>query len=126
MRDQEWLDSALHALDLIYFDGALAEDGVTVKWWPFKVSRSGTFLYGDYSAGRIRMSCVLSDAWVPSFVTVGVLFHETLHHVIGLQHDLTFSLAEAQYVHHAKAAVWENLNFFRMVNETKTKTRGWK
>lgn len=122
MRDQEWLESALHALDLVYFDGALAEDGVKVKWHTFRPGKD-TLVYGDYFGGQIRMSRVLSQMWVPSYMTVGTLFHETLHHVIGMDHDLTFSLAESQYVHHAKAAVWERLNFDALMAAAQKRTK---
>ena len=114
MRDQEWLNAALTALDLVYFDGALSEDDVKVKWWPFKVSR-GIVIYGDYCQKQIRINRVLADPTVPTFVTIGTLFHETLHHVIGLEHDLTFSFAEAQYVHCTRAALWEREHFNRIV-----------
>lgn len=115
MRDQEWLESALHALDLVYFDGALALDEVHARWHTFRAPKTPNITYGDYCDRRIRMSRVLADPTVPSYVTVGVLFHETLHHVIGLDHDLTFAFAEAQYVFHAKAALWERANFERLV-----------
>ena len=123
MRDQEWLESALHALDLVYFDGALAADEVHVHWHTFRAPKAATITYGDYWAKRIRMNRVLADPTVPSFVTVGVLFHETLHHIIGLEHDLTFALAESQYVHHAKAALWERENVLRMIFEGRKRSR---
>jgi hypothetical protein len=115
VRDQEWLESALHALDLVYFDGALAEGEVHAHWHTFRAPKTPNITYGDYWDKRIRMSRVLADHTVPSYVTVGILFHETLHHVIGLEHDLTFAFAEAQYVHHAKAALWERANVDRLI-----------
>jgi len=116
MRDQEWLDEALAALDLVYFDGLLAEDGVRAKWKTFKLTAGCTVItYGDYLEKNIRMNRCLADLSVPTFFVLGILFHETLHHVVGMDHDLTFELAEAQYVHHAKASVWERMNVDRLV-----------
>ena len=121
MRDQEWLDSALHALDLVYFDGALAEDGVTARWHTFRIGARSRITFGDYWEKHIRMNRVLADPTVPAFVTVGTLFHETLHHVIGLEHDLTFAFAEAQYVHHARAALWERAHLERLIDMNRGK-----
>ncbi len=120
MRDQEWLDSALHALDLVYFDGALAEDGVKARWHTFRPTKN-SITYGEYLDKRIRINRCLAALDVPSYMPVGTLFHETLHHVIGMDHDLTFMLAEAQYVHHAKAAVWEREHVDMLIARTTRK-----
>ena len=120
MRDQEWLESALSALDLIYFEGQLREDEVRVKWHKFRPAKN-CLTYGEYFNKEIRVNSVLARAWVPDFVVVSTVFHETLHHVIGMDHDLTFDLAESRFAHHTKALLWEAANIDKLLEESKKK-----
>lgn len=108
-RDRDWLTDALAAFDLLHFDGALAEKNFAIKWFRFRTKGQST-RYGEYrfrdSPPMIRISTVLSQAWIPDYVVLDVVHHEALHAVVGLDHDLAFQLSEARYVHHAKAQMW--------------------
>jgi hypothetical protein len=61
------------------------ERGVTIKWgrkrtWP----ACGTCRIGSYRAGVIRLHPALKRA--PRYVLVWTIYHERLHHRLGLEH----------------------------------------
>jgi len=105
LRDREWLDDALAAFDLLYFEGALAEVPVRIVWHTYRPAV--TYTCGDYLEGRIRINRRLSSLVVPDYVVLGTVYHECLHAVVGMDHDISFELAEGRYVHRTKAALWE-------------------
>lgn len=104
-RDQEWLDDAIAAFDLLYFEGALGLIPVRARWHRF--SAKVCFTYGDYLEGRIRVNSVLSSYEIPDYVVLATVYHECLHAIIGMEHDLAFDFAESRYVHYTKAMLWE-------------------
>jgi len=104
-RDQEWLDDALAAFDLLYFEGGLAEVPVKIKWHRFR--SAVIYTCGDYLEGRIRINIKLALPAVPDYVVLHTVYHECLHAMVGMEHDLAFDFAEGRYVHHTKASLWE-------------------
>ncbi len=121
-RDQEWLDDAIAAFDLLYFEGALALIPTRAKWHRF--SAKNGFTYGDYLEGRIRINSVLASEEIPSYVVLATVFHECLHAVVGMEHDLAFELAEARYVHYTKAMLWEAEHYDRLIARVGTSSTG--
>lgn len=126
-RDQDFLDDALAAFDLLHFDGHLSDRGVTIKWHRFRTKGTST-RFAEVALGehpQIRVNRVLAQQWVPSFFLLDVIHHELIHVLLGPAHDLAFRLCEDRYVHHAKASMWEvaNIEAFMEASKALTRTR---
>lgn len=109
-RDLEWLQDALHALDRVFFDGHLGDHPVKLRWMRWRPTKG--FVYAQYwdCQGLIEVNRALAWLWVPDYVVMATLYHEALHHVVGMDHDLAFNLSEARYPHFAASQVWEARN----------------
>ena len=114
-RDQEWLNDALAAFDLLYFEGELERRKIKVKWADIRAdNRSERFVFGTYYRKTVRVNRKLAQDWVPSYVVLYTIYHECLHALVARTHNLTFQLAEARYIHHTKAELWERENIDRL------------
>lgn len=110
-RDREWLEDALDAFDLLYFDGQLEALGIKIRWHTFR-SKGQRSRFGEahFVLKTVRINRVLAQAWVPDYFVLDVVHHELLHFTVSPEHDLAFRLSEERFVHHAKACVWEALH----------------
>jgi hypothetical protein len=117
LRDRAWLQRALNAVDLVFFESHCSEYPVTIKWMPWKPAKPGAgFLYATYCEGLILVNRTLAWGWVPDFVVVGTVYHEALHHIVGMEHDLAFKYAEHKFPHYTDAALWEQAHHDKLVN----------
>lgn len=114
-RDSAWLRRALSAIDMVFFDGLLEEHEVTVRWSRWRQVKPGSyFIYATYLEHSIEVNRALAWHWVPDFVVMSTIYHEALHHVVGMEHDLAFRFAEQKFPHYAEAAVWEVENLQKL------------
>lgn len=113
-RDVSDLRESLHALDLVFFDGQLDDVGVKVKWMRWRPMIESPFIYATYLNNVIEVNRALAWHWVPEYVVMATLYHEALHHVVGMDHDLAFTFAEQRYPHFAASQVWEACNLQRL------------
>ena len=109
MRTQEELDRLFDALDTVYFDGELRSRGLTIAWKKYRKLKRNLY-YGHFweDGNKITINRVLARPEVPTMVLMQTILHEQLHAVLGPDHDGGFAAAEARYVHHAAACVWES------------------
>ena len=72
----------------------------------------------------IRVHPVLDAAWVPDFFVEYIVYHEMLHHVIGMPvrngrrnlHGHEFRARERQFLRYAEAIAWEHANLDRLLS----------
>lgn len=115
-RDKEWLEAALRAIDLVFFESHMAEYPVTIKWARWRQMRKGSeFVYATYLEGTIEVNRALAWLWVPDFVVMSTVYHECLHHFTGHDHDLAFKFAEQKFPHYTDALLWEQVHFDKLV-----------
>jgi hypothetical protein len=107
IRDQDWLEEAVHALDLVCFDGHLPA-GLHVSWHKYRPAKRPTL--GDYLDGRIRMNVILQSEKVPSYYVLSTLYHECLHALLGHEHGPLFLVTERQFPRYTEALLWEKAN----------------
>jgi hypothetical protein len=115
-RDLAWLRRGMSSLDMVFFEGHLEEIPVVIRWarWrPVKTVES--FYYATYLDSEIEVNRVLAWSWVPDYFVMSVIYHECLHHVVGMDHDLAFKYAEQKFPHHTDALLWELQNVERLV-----------
>ncbi len=116
-RDLSDLRESLHALDLVFFDGHLGDANVAVKWMRWKKATvSHEFVYATYLQNVIQINRALAWHWVPEYVVMATLYHEALHHIVGMDHDLAFTFAEQRYPHFAASQVWEAHNIQKLLS----------
>ena len=107
-----------HRLNEAYFGGRLS---CSITWGTRKRGRRPrTIRLGTYSPDQriIRIHPVLDSPAVPACVIQDVLYHEMLHHELGmvrgngrvLSHHRLFRAAEKAFPHHAKAREWIQKN----------------
>jgi hypothetical protein len=108
-RDLDWLNESFRAIDRVYFGDALSIEGYKIKWMRWRPNKK-SFCFGlcDKELKVIQLNRALQHEWVPDFVLLSTLYHEMLHIVIGDDHDVAFELAEARFIHHVQAQVWES------------------
>ena len=119
------LDVIRDALAKTYFD-----DSVSIPaTWGVSRRRPGqrSVRLGSYSfdEGLIRIHPALDSKRVPPCVLVGVVYHEMLHHVLGVEidqgrrrvHTGAFRARERVYIHHDRAEAWENRHLQKLMNE---------
>lgn len=112
LRTHEWLEDSLAALDRVYFDDRLAHVQIGwMKWRPRKKTFYWGFCYTSEKPPRIEVNRLLARVDVPAYVALETIYHELLHLVIGVDHDLAFTLAEKRFVHHGAASEWNAANF---------------
>lgn len=113
-RDVHWLRRGLEAVNMVFFEGML--ESVNIKWSRYRpVTKIEKFTYGSYLDNVIEISPVLAWYWVPDYVVMATIYHESLHHMVGMEHDLTFVLSEKRFPHHAEGLTWEARNWERLV-----------
>lgn len=106
MRDDEWLQERVWAIDVVSFAGALEEHGVVCRWRSYpRRSR----LLGQYDSEKKEMSinARLRSAEVPDYVVMATIHHEACHALVSVEHDEAFRKAETLYPFWARAAAWE-------------------
>jgi len=72
----------------------------------------------------IRVHPVLDAAWVPDFFVEYIVYHEMLHHVVGMPalngrrclHGPAFRARERQFERYAEAIAWEQANLDRLLS----------
>jgi hypothetical protein len=117
------LHSIAGAVNRVYFDGAL---DVSITWGnakknPKKKSiRLGSYTFEDQ---LIRIHPALDQSFVPAYVIVAVVYHEMLHHVLGIKrkdgrqyvHTAEFRCREQSYIFYPLARQWERQNLKRLL-----------
>ena len=71
----------------------------------------------------IRVHPALDKSYVPKYVIIGIVYHEMLHHHLGVEHrhgrkivhTRRFRQLEAQYRHYEKLQAWKNKNLHRLL-----------
>jgi len=112
------LNVYFHRLNEAYFGGRA---GCSITWGTRKRGRRPkTIRLGSYCHDRkiIRIHPVLDSPAVPAYVIEDVLYHEMLHHELGmvhgkgriLSHHRPFRAAEKAFPHNAKAKEWIQKN----------------
>ena len=113
------------ALARTYFDESVSIPVV----WGVSRRRPGqrSVRLGSYSfdEGLIRIHPALDSSRVPPCVVVGVVYHEMLHHVLGVEvdrgrrrvHTEAFKARERVYVHHARVEAWESRHLHKLMDE---------
>lgn len=78
--------------------------------------------YSDQTK-TIRVNPSLDRSYVPQYVMKGIIYHEMLHHYLGVEtrngrnvaHSKTFRQLESRYRHHHKLQVWKKKNLERLL-----------
>ncbi len=116
-----------------YLNARYFDDGVDAEigWGrhgraPGKRRRRRSIKLGSYrqSDATIRVHPVLDAAWVPEFFVEYVVYHEMLHHVIGIpvedgkrrMHTAEFRRRERGYARYQEATSWERDNLERLLS----------
>jgi len=112
------LRSYLEKLNALYFEGRL---GCAITWGTRKKGRRPrTIRLGSFCPERkiIRIHPVLDSSAVPGFVIEDVIYHEMLHHELGmvrtngrvLSHHRQFKVMEKAFPHSARTREWIQKN----------------
>lgn len=115
-RDADWLNEALHAVDFVYFLGAVRDMGVKIKWGRAARPAKRSLRYGCYHFGRrlIEINPILKLRVVPDEFVLHILHHEMIHAYMGESswngktHSDAFLLAEKMFIHYTRAKIWEH------------------
>lgn len=107
MRTPADLRFVLHAIDFLFFGQQCANDGVTIRWKRFRQGVNH-FCFGEFDSDKkqIRINIRLAQPDVPDYVVSAVVWHEALHHIIGLEHNVAFQKAEHRFPHFYEAESW--------------------
>ncbi len=99
----------LSSIDLIFFGGQLAQDGVRIRWKKLRPAKD-QFTFGQYRWDKrvIEINERLKEHDIPDYVVLHIIHHECLHHVISYDHDVAFHEAESRFPWHWKAEKWED------------------
>jgi hypothetical protein len=109
VRTSSDLAEYLDAIDLVYFDGALEEMGVQIRWMRARgagpPTRVGQY---DFERKTIEIARHLADESIPRFYVLSVVHHEGCHALFGADHEsLAFRAHERQFVQGYEVAAWE-------------------
>ncbi|MGD8862964.1 MAG: hypothetical protein PVI30_23320 [Myxococcales bacterium] len=125
--DHHDLHALREGLEGEYFDVA---QPVRVGWGrmgrpPGRRRRRSSIKLGSYRArdASIRVHPVLDAAWVPAYFVEFVLYHEMLHHVLGIHtrggrrqmHTPEFRHRERMFARYDEAIAWERDNLDRLL-----------
>ncbi|MBW1979671.1 MAG: hypothetical protein JRJ12_00455 [Deltaproteobacteria bacterium] len=110
------LQEIFNRLNQDYFQGKLC---CRITWGARRrLKQKKTIRLGSYSekTGIIRVNAALDRSFVPAYVIEGVVYHEMLHHHLGVEvkngrrysHSRLFRQLEARYPHHQKVTAWIN------------------
>jgi hypothetical protein len=119
------LNALLAKIVAEHFVGA---EGVQITWGRrTQGPRAGrrSIKLGSYSIKEqlIRIHPVLDDGWVPALFVEYIIFHELVHHELGVRtragrrnfHDEEFRRRERSFPGHAAALAWERQNLRRIL-----------
>jgi hypothetical protein len=117
-----------HGLNEIYFGGRL---GCAITWGMRKRGRRPrTIRLGSYCPNQriIRIHPVLDSPAVPAFVIEDVIYHEMLHHELGmvrgngrmLSHHRVFRAMEKAFPHSARAREWIQKNLSWLLTQARS------
>ncbi len=106
-----------------YFDGQV---DCAISWGANRsVRKQKTVKLGSYSDTKriIRVNPILDRRHVPKYVIKGIIYHEMLHHHIGVEtrngrkiaHTKTFRQLESRYRHFDKLQAWKDKNMHRVL-----------
>lgn len=90
-----------------------------------RVRRQNSIKLASYSdqTKTIRVNPVLDKRYIPKYVLKGIIYHEMLHHHLGVElrngrkiaHSKSFRKLESLYHHHRRLQVWKERNLHRLL-----------
>ena len=106
-----------------YFDGRV---DCAITWGANRrVRKQNTVKLGSYSDIKriIRVNPVLDRRNVPKYFIKGIIYHEMLHHDIGVEtrngrkiaHSKTFRQLESRYLQYSRMQAWKDKNLHRLL-----------
>ena len=106
-----------------YFDGKV---NCPITWGANRrVRQQNSIRLGTYSetTGTIFINPVLDKHYVPRYVIKGIVYHEMLHHYLGvahlngrrIAHSKTFRQLESRYRHYRRLQTWKEKNLSRLL-----------
>ncbi|UCG11825.1 MAG: hypothetical protein JSU72_15065 [Deltaproteobacteria bacterium] len=106
-----------------YFDGKI---DCLITWGAKRrIRRQKSIRLATYSedARTIRINPILDRSYVPKYVVQGIVYHEMLHHFLGVEccngrriaHSKAFRRLEAEYRHHHRLQSWKKNNLERLL-----------
>jgi hypothetical protein len=124
-RTLAWLEHDLACTDHVFWRGALARMGVSIRWGRFRPVKID-FTSASYRPDTkvITVNPILSQLWVPDEVVSFSIYHETIHaiqrpsvrsHGAGYKHDHEFRVTEMRHPHAVEAEIWEHDNYEKLI-----------
>ena len=90
-----------------------------------RVRKQNSIKLASYSdrTDTIRVNPVLDRSYVPQYVIKGIIYHEMLHHHLGVEnhngrkiaHSKTFRQLEKRYRHYDRLQAWKKKNLHRLL-----------
>jgi len=90
-----------------------------------RVRRQNSIKLASYSdlSETIRVHPILDSRYVPKYVIKGIIYHEMLHHYLGVKlhngrkiaHSKKFRQLESRYRHYHKLQAWKEINLHRLL-----------
>jgi hypothetical protein len=90
-----------------------------------KVRNQNSIKLASYSdrTKTIRVHSALDKSYVPKYVIMGIVYHEMLHHHLGVEHrngrkmahTTRFRQLEARYLHYHKLQAWKERNLHKLL-----------
>ena len=122
------LRNCFQRLNELYFGG---RNGCAITWGTRKRGRRpGSIRLGTYCPDKriIRIHPVLDSPMVPAYVIEDVLYHEMLHHEVGmvqvngrvLSHHRAFKVMEKAFPHSVRAREWIQKNLFWLLTRARS------
>ena len=122
------LRGCFQRLNEIYFGG---RNGCAITWGTRKRGRRPRSIrLGTYCPDKriIRIHPVLDSPTVPAYVIEDVIYHEMLHHELGmvrlngriLSHHRAFKVMEKAFPHSARAREWIQTNLSRLLTRARS------
>ena len=98
----------------------------TITWGANRrVRKQNSIKLGSYSdrTKTIRVHPALDKSYVPKYVIMGIVYHEMLHHYLGVEHrngrkiahTRRFRQLEQRYRHYHKLQAWKEKNLHRLL-----------
>jgi hypothetical protein len=94
-----------------------------------RVRRQNSIKLASYSdlTKTIRVHPILDSKYVPKYVIKGIIYHEMLHHHLGVElhngrkiaHSKKFRKRESRYHHYHKLQSWKETNLHRLLGRCK-------
>jgi hypothetical protein len=100
--------------------------GCQITWGAKRpVRRQNSIKLASYSDRTkiIRVNPVLDKSYVPNYVVTGIIYHEMLHHFLGVEsrngrkiaHTKRFRQLEEQFRHYHNLQDWKEKNLYRLL-----------